>query len=119
MTNIAGIVIREHSEQKFVKKFPMIVPWALLTLSGASIALYYWLLCQYNISIGWSLLILFAGLCVAVLSLGTMPSYVPEEYLIEITPRMSAIDWLVIAEDFNIINEGMLLYRCRRKVWKL
>jgi hypothetical protein len=47
-----------------------------------------------------------------------MPTHMPEEYLIEVTPRMSAIDWLVVEKDFNIREEGLLIYRCQRKGWK-
>lgn len=118
MDNIAGIIVREHIEQKYIKKFPKIVPWTLLALGGASIVYYYTNLLYADITIGWSMLMLALGLLATIASLYTMPTHMPEEYLIEVTPRMSAIDWLVVEKDFNIREEGLLIYRCQRKGWK-
>jgi hypothetical protein len=118
MTDISGIIIREHTEQKYIKKFPKIVPWTLLALGCCSIVYYYVKLLYADITIGWSMLILVLGFLATIASLYTMPTHMPEEYLIEVTPRMSAIDWLVVEKEFTITNEGLLLYRCRRKEWK-
>lgn len=122
MDNISGIIIREHVEQKYVKKFPKIIPWILLGLAGSTIVIYYAAILQLlniEISVGASILILSVGFLCGIASLCTMPARYPEEFLIEVTPRMSAIDWLVVEQDFAIKKEGLLVYRCRRKGWKV
>ena len=122
MDNISGIIVREHIEQKYIKKFPKIIPWMLLVIAGGTIFVYYAAILQLlhvEMSIGTSILMLGGGFLCGIASLCTMPSRYPEEFLIEVTPRMSAIDWLVVEQDFEIQKEGLLLYRCRRKGWKV
>lgn len=119
MENITGVIIREHIEQECRQKFPRIVPWSLLCLGMAMLITYYVLLLQDTITIMGAIIVLGVGMIATICSFITLPSHIREEYLIEVTPRMSAIDWLALETNFKITNEGVLLYRCTRKGWKV
>lgn len=118
MDNITGIIVREHYEQKYIQKFPKIVSWAMLGIGAVLMAAYYIMLLWYDINMASSVIVLGVAFVATLGSMWTLPQHIPEEYLIEVTPRMSAIDWLVVEKDFNIREEGLLIYRCQRKGWK-
>lgn len=118
MDNITGIIVREHYEQKYIQKFPKIVPWVMLGIGAVLIASCYVMMLWYDITLAASIILLAVAFIATLGSMWTQPQRIPEEYLIEVTPRMSAIDWLVVEKDFNIREEGLLIYRCQRKGWK-
>ena len=117
--DISGIIIREHIEQKYVKKFPIWVSFVLLTIGAVTTGYYYITFLRGNAAIDWPIALLGVGLIATLVSLHTLPTHKPEEYLIEVTPEMSATAWLTVEQDFYITKENPQVYRCQRKNWKI
>lgn len=117
MDDITGIEIREHLPEQIIQKFPIWLSKGLLWL-GLAGAVTFWILCFTMVinPLSWlAILYLLINATVLFAGMATHPYIQHEEYTIEITPRCTAIDLLVIQKKYVVEEVDLLVYRCIKK----